>query len=364
MSGSSGPGGQVPYFVTFRAKRPSARSRPVHQDARFFPFAGAGSASVERVWAVLIGAGSLVAGVLVAYAYLFLVFFISFMSGPKHSDVVFAKCLGVAVALCGVALAVVTWARAGRPIGVRIGSDRLEVWYPTFKRPLVVERAQVRLATVDDGLARTERFPIEGALPDAVFKDALDNYPAGLWDDIDPERKKDAGVIWEMPSRPVGRDDGYAHDDPERPGWASNGSHASHAPDPIRARAAFLWSGAGSSLPFLRMGAGDVPNLAIVFHDPHDAPRANWWFDLVPWHRRVPFFRGGRKVRGLLLRVAGGSAAADAFEGWGVLRNVRADDVLAEGLFVAKPLAGLRLAAYALLFLAPVLIGIITRLSR
>ena len=148
---------------------------------------------------------------------------------------------------------------------------------------------------------------------------------------------------------------GYRHDEPELAGWASAGS----APRWIRE--GYLWSGDGSSLPFLRVGPGDVPNVALLFEGRVPTPRPPWWYFLSPLSGRSPMFVGGRAVGGVLVRLRDPQAAASAFEEWGVVRRITAEDVLEKGLLVAKPLRGWRIVAYAVLFLGPVLVDLVLR---
>jgi hypothetical protein len=249
---------------------------------------------------------------------------------------------------------------------IAFDDDGLEVRYKTFARPLVVPKATIRVAMIDQApgsrRAANGRFPIAGEVPAGSFADALDNFPRAPWEDIDPERrerKPTPGVILEDYGRGPRLPSGYRHDDPSRDGWASSGGSY---PPPI-VRQGYLWSGHGSSLPFLRIGPGDVPNLAIIFHEPQRAPGPPWWFLLSPLQRWYHFY-GGRSVRGLLLRVEGAGAAENALKAWGVVRQVAAEDVVDEGILVAKPLKGKRAILYGAAFAASMLGPLIFRHLR
>jgi hypothetical protein len=350
----------VPYFAKFVPRRSTV--------LKHMPFANS-SGTGDRVMAILMILGGILGGLVVAGGLLVAGFMLSFGSSPSRGDVVFATLLGLSVALCGVVLGVLTYRYAGVRSGIAVGEDHLEISYQAFKKKVVVPRSAVRAVDIDDApthlFTANARFPIAGDLPEGVFADALDNHPAAPWDDLDPERRP---TPWEFPRRPRpngGPDagpDGYAHDDPESPGWASSGHAAVFRM--FAGREAHLWSGQGSSLPFLRCGPGDVPNLAVLFNTPQFAPRPPWWFDLLPGNSRIARFRGGREVRGFLMKMRHPSAAAGAFEPWGVVRPITADDVLAEGLLIAKPLKGVRAVVYAGLILTPMVISLVSRLLR
>jgi hypothetical protein len=281
--------------------------------------------------------------------------------------VLVASLIGGTVAICGLAVAVLAYRHAGRPAHVKIDGDRLEVAYETFKVPLVLARTSVRAVTTDDTppllFTNNKRFPIAGAIPPHAFADALDNLPAAPWEDFDPDRRgrvPSPAVIEHMGGARK-QPDGYTHDDPARDGWASAGSYRHSFGSP---REAYLWSADGSSLPFLRVGPGDVPNLAILFHEPVRTPSVPWWFELSPINTNRPLFRGGRLARGLLVRVRDAEAAASAFDRWGVVRRITADDVVEEGLLVAKPLTGMRAVAYGVVVVGSLLVDLLVRLLR
>jgi hypothetical protein len=349
----------MPYFAKFVPRRSTV--------LELMPFAEGGRTG-DRLMAIMMILGGVLGGLVVTGGLLAAGFVFSFGSSPDRWEFAFAILSGLAVTVCGVVLGVLTYRYAGVRSGIAVGDDHLEISYQTFKKKLVVPRSAVRVVDIHDGPTRplggSARFPIAGELPEGVFADALDNHPAAPWDDLDPERRP---VPWEFPRRPgrpgpdVGTD-GYAHDDPDVPGWASSGHAAVFRM--FAGREAHLWSGQGSSLPFLRCGPGDVPNVAVLFNTPQLAPRPPWWFDLLPGNARLARFRGGREVRGFLLRMRHPSAAADAFEPWGVVRPITAQDVLDEGLLIAKPLTGVRAVVYAGLIIVPMVISLVMRLAR
>jgi len=340
----------LPYFARFVP----TRAVPL------MPFVESGSGTGDRFMAVLVIAGGVLGGIVVAGVLLASSFIFSFGSSPDGTQVAVAIISGIAVAGGGIVLGVLTYRYASRASGIAVADDHLEIVYKTFKRKLVVPRSAVRLVDIHDSSspprAGNARFPIEGALPDGVFADALDNYPAQPWDDLDPRRHP---VPWDLPRR--ANPAGYSHDDPEVPGWASNG-HAGAGS--FGHREAYLWSGQGSSLPFLRCGPGDAPNVAVVFNTPQRSPRPPWWYDLLPARTRLARFRGGRDVRGFLVRMRHPEAAAETFSRWGVVRRITAEDVLEEGLLVAKPLGAARGLVYTILVVGPLLLGLVTRLLR
>ena len=350
----------MPYFAKFVPRRAAPD---------LMPFATGSNRAIERLLAVLMIVGGPVIGLGVTLAFLMLNFVFSFGDPAGGAEVAVAVGSGLFVAVSGVVLGVLAYRYAGRGSGIAVAEDHLEIAYKTFKETLVVPRSAVRVVDVHDEqarqLSRHARFPVEGPLPDGVFADALDNYPAAPWEDHDPKRRP---VPWDLP-RPSGTDtpresgtDGYAHDDPDEAGWAS--SERLRSIFSFKKRDAHLWSGQGSSLPFLRCGPGDIPNVAIVFNTPQRAPRPPWWYDLLPGATRLARFRGGREVRGFVMRMQNPAAAREAFSRWNVVRTITADDVLAEGLLIAKPLAGVRAIVYTVLVVGPIVIGLVQRLLR
>ena len=345
----------VPFFGA--SPRAAAAKRP----SAVLPLVGDETRTAERLWAVLLGFGGVVAGTAATGLLLAASFVLSFGSEPSRAELVFAFALGSAIVLWGLTLAVLTYRHASIPLSLTVSSEQVEIRYRTFSEPLVVPRVAVRAVTMDDTpvlmFTNNRRFPIAGPLPEHVFADALDNLPRLPWEDLDPSRRAggspSAGVIWEGNRPPV--TSRYRHDEPDRDAWAAKGSA------PVVQRDAHLWSADGSSLPFLRLGAADAPNIAVLFDGLHPTPRPPWWFHLSPLNRRVPSFIGGRAVRGVLLRLRDPAAAAAAFAGWNVFRPITAGDVLEHGLLVAKPLRGWRIAAYAVMFLGPILIDLILR---
>lgn len=321
---------------------------------------------MRRVGAVLLAIGSVVAGVAVVGVILFMALIFEFGSPPDGTDLAVAVALGAPIALGGIIIAIIEYRRAGTRSGVTIGSDRLTIAYPAFSRALVVPRALIRAIAIEEtgtrSLAR-ERFAVAGDLPADVFVDALD-VPSAGFGDLDTARRDridpTPAVIWERPDRRAyGMDD--AHDDPDRAGWASGGSAPPPPPPP---RDAFLFSRQGHSLPFLRSDMLDVPNVAIVFREPIRLPRASWWFGFGPRSARSAFYRGGRETRGVLLNVGDPTGARMALESWDVVRPITAEDVIEQGLLLAKPLVGWRALAYALLIGGPALLSLIIRWLR
>ena len=315
---------------------------------------------------MLYGVGALVCGFAATGLLLLASFMFSFGDPPDASEVLVAVLLGGVIAVGGVVVAVLSFRRASRPTGLTIHEDRLEIAYLTFKQPLVVPRPSVRAVAIDDApflpFTNNERFPVEGGLPEHVFADALDNWPAAPWDDFGSVGHPDTDPLSPVPGVIVERPaEGYAHDDPRRAGWAAGRRIESAVGF---GRPAFLWSAHGSSLPFLRNGAGDVPNVAVLFHEAIRSPRPPWWLDLSPAVSRCALFRGGRPIRGLMLRVRHSVEVHDAFGPWEVLRPITAEDVVGEGLRVPKPLAGWRALAYTAIFLATVAVDVVFRLMR
>jgi hypothetical protein len=328
--------------------------------------ADGGSRTAERIMAILMAFGAILAGVAVAGAFLFLGFVLSFGS-VDSGDVTFAIVIGSIVAVVVLVLAGLTYSQAGRPQQIILGGDALEISYASFGHPMRIARALVRVVALDDKPMRpfrnNPRFPIAGTLPDDVYADALDNVSVPPWEDLDPERFKKRRIPigpWQRLSRRTQK--GYTHDDPAQEGWASGG--ASDQPLPQLPKDSYLWSSAGSSLPFLRISASDVPNLALVFHETLCTPRPHWWWHVLPLNNSRPSFRGGRAVRGMLLRVKDPAATEAAFARWGVVRPITAEDVLDEGLLVAKPLTGARSIAYAGIMVASIVMQLIFRHLR
>jgi hypothetical protein len=354
----------VPYFARFvPARRPGA-------PAELLPFVANGSRGLERVIAVLMIVCGPLVGLAVAVAFILFCFVTSFGDPPDGAEIAVAVGSGLLVAAGVTVVGVLAYRYGRRPSGIAVAEDHLEIVYKTFEEKLVVPRSAVRVVDIHGGSAYSlsggARFPVDGPLPEGAFADALDNYPAAPWDDIDPGSRP---VPWDFARTPgaggyghaPGADE-YAHDDPAAPGWASGAR--------LRRILAFkrgdahLWSRQGSSLPFLRCGPGDIPNVAIVFNTPQRAPRPPWWYDLLPGAMRVAQFRGGREVRGFVMRMRSLAAAREAFSPWDVVRPVTAGDVLDEGILIAKPLAGKRAIVYTVLVVGPMVFGLIQRLLR
>ncbi len=351
---------EVPYFGGPVA-RPSADP--------FLPFADREVVWAQRVMAVLLGIGSILAGFAAVGAVYVISFVFGFMSSPSRTEVAVGAAFGVAIAGAGVAIAVAAWRAAGRRSGLTVHSAGLQILYRSFARPMVIPRSAVRVVSFEDGrkhLRGRERFPVSGDLPDDVFVDALENPSAGPLDDLDTTRRGRIdpwpGVIWERPER-TSHGPAYTHDDPDAAGWASRGARA-----PILGRwsdSAFLFNKSGSSLPFLRADALDVPNVAVVFNEPLRLPRSAWWYGLLPsLSRAAAFYPAGRSTRGVLMHVQDPDAAGRALASWGVVRDITADDVIEQGLLLAKPLMGWRAGVYALLIGGPILLNLIIRWLR
>lgn len=353
---------------------PNAERHPLPFAVGSLPLAGEGALKADRVMAILLGFAALLAGPLAFVALIFLGYIASFGSTV---DPLVPAIVGACVTAIGLTLAVLTYKAAARPAEIIVGGNALQISFPTFSRPLVVPREMVRAVAIDDKPMRpfqnNKRFEIAGPLPGHIYADQLDNKGRPPWEDFDPERHKPrttVPAVWDAlgagstkpapePNPPPRAERGYTHDDPTSDGWASAGAEAlpglPKGPD-------YLWSAHGSSLPFAGVAPGDVPNLAILFHEPQQTSKPPWWYDLSPLTGRCAWrFRGGRPVRGILLKVRSSVAADAAFTPWGVLRQITAQDVLDEGLIVAKPLKGLRALAYAVIFIVPLVIDFILR---
>lgn len=354
-------GSEVPYFGRYAAPRPEVPARA----ETFFPFADHGARTAQRIMAVLIAVGSVLGGAALAGLMLVVSFVLSFGSPADGTDVLVAALLGGALAVGGVVSGILAYRQALRQSGMAVHDDGLAIRYPSFRRPMMVPRAAVRAVAFDDaGRLARERFPVAGDLPDDVFVDALDHPSAGPLEDLETARRgrtdPSPGVIWERPDLGA-RGSGYAHDNPDHAGWASAGAMP---PMAVPQRSAFLFGRHGSSLPFLRSGALDMPNVAVLFHDRIRTPRPSLWFDLSPIMSRLALFRGGRPTRGVLLHVTDPGAVAAAMAPWGIVREITAEDVTQEGLLLAKPLVGWRAAAYAAIVVGPVLLNLLLRALR
>src|SRR5262245_12582823 len=111
----------VPYFGP-----PTQAAAPTHATT-FVGFADGGVRTAERVLAVLIGVGAILAGILVTWAILFLSFVLSWLSTPGTGDRTFAISSGAAVAGIGILLAIATFVHAGRKTGITVEGDALEI---------------------------------------------------------------------------------------------------------------------------------------------------------------------------------------------------------------------------------------------
>jgi hypothetical protein len=187
--------------------------------------------------------------------------------------------------------------------------DNVLVRYPGFCTPLVIPREAVRVVAIDDEPSKrfqpNRRFPIQGTLPAESFADALDLNESPPWGPNTGPRPR----TFPLPPSPEVPSQGYLY-----------------GPD-------------GSSLPFLKLNPEDVPNVALLFHEPLRTPRAPLGLGLTG---ATVVLAGRRNVHGFLLRAAPAVAAATAFGAWGVVRPITAQDVVEEGLLVPKPLRGVR----------------------
>jgi hypothetical protein len=214
------------------------------------------------------------------------------------------------------------------------------VTYPGFNRPFEVPRALVRVVAIDETPPKmfhnNVRFPVAGTLPEDAYADALDEYRRPPWEPREaPQPYGTTGPTVPADPWPRGRDG-------EKPGAAP----------------AYLFGHGGTALHVLRVNAEDVPNVAVIFHEPMRTPRAPLGFQLSA---RCGFFFGGRTIRGFMARVQDPALAEAAFGAWGVVRQVTATDVLDEGLRVPKPLRGWRVAAYAALLVIPLILRFVFR---
>ncbi|MGH2829136.1 MAG: hypothetical protein ACRDJM_01500 [Actinomycetota bacterium] len=331
-----------------------------------------------RVAAVMMGLGAIAAGLLV-FAFFWVVELALSIWGSKMTawPVIF----GATVAGGGVALAIaygVIESRRPEP-HVKLGDGTLSIALPEFRRRLIVPRALLRVASIDDTPVRmfhnNQRFPIMGELPEAIFADALDRGPHP-WDpgepipriprdpaiaphepapasaSVPPDRGAEV-MPWEVSPRPP-----PAEPSEEEPGWANAGARV-----PERGVKGYLFNAHGSALPVFTYNPTDIPNLALLFNAPVRirsgiAARLPW----LSRNSRMPF-RGtmASHARGLLVKATNTQEARSAFERWGVLREITADDVLDSALRPPKPIKGLRAVAYAAAMLGPLILKIILR---
>jgi hypothetical protein len=289
------------------------------------PLASGSGRTLQRTMAVLVALAGICAAFLVP---LLLHIFTLFLWSSSDSDRAFFIGLGVFIAFCGVAAGVLMWLPWHHRPQLTFDDESFSLRYPGFAKPFVVPRALVRLVAVDDRkvvlFQRNDRFPVHGELPEVAFADALDRYPAMPWEPPAPDSR--------APTFPF-------------PGMGKPASQ-------------HLFSADGSALPVLRVNPGDVPNIAIVLDESVRTPRPP--FGLV-LGCRAPVFAGGRRVRGMLLRVSSAERAAAAFGRWDVVRDVTAQDVIEEDLRLPKPLAGWRAAVYGVVLFLPVVLKIIFR---
>lgn len=283
--------------------------------------------SMQLVMSVMIVIVGILAGL--AVPFLLQLFLIIGFWGYGDSDRTFLIGLGVFIASCGIFMGIVSWLPWRRRPALRFDDDSVSIRYPGFARPLEVPRALVRVVAIDDRpvvlFQRNDRFPVLGEVPEAAFVDALDRHPSNPWDPPAPDSR--------------------------RPGFP--------IPSPLsRPKTQHLFSADGSALPLFRVNAEDIPNLAIILDESVRTPRAPLGIFVGC---RAPVIAGGRRIRGMLLRVAEPARAAEAFGRWSVVRDVTAQDVLEERLLLPKPLKGLRAAIYSAVLLLPLVLRILVR---
>lgn len=317
------------YFVRIEAIRPAAPSVPpaapmpppvAVEEIAFADGSGRGRRITQ---VVLIAFGGIAAGMAFVLAAFLLQLLFLFLSEPfTRNEWMVIYAIGGAFALGGIVLAVVVYRLTNTPASLTIAPDRLLVRYPAFRSAFMVPRDAVRVISIDARPAlvfqNNKRFPVRGPVPGEAFKDALDNFPKMPWAPFDDAL-------------------------PIVPGMT--GEHDPH-----------LFSADGTSLPVLRMNAEDVPNIAVIFDHPVQLPRRNPAVGFGPCSL---MYLGPRRVRGLMMRVSNTMAAEMLLEPWGVVREITADDVLTERLFLPKPLRGWRILVFAGLLLAMVVMRIV-----
>jgi hypothetical protein len=279
-----------------------------------------------RTMGVLTIVGGLVGGFAATFLFMILSAVFSMWGSSSSGDFAFAIGVGVFVAICGLTggiLRIVPWSKPSR---ITVAGDVMVLYYVGFRRPWSVSRAAIRVVAVDETPVQffhnNKRFPVRGDLPPEAFADALDRYPVPPWDPDD-----------RPPMFP--------------PGFSGDGKDE-----------AYLFSGDGVSLPVMKMNPEDVPNVAVILHEPMRTPQHPWGF-LPPF-----VFAGRRTVKGFMVRVREPGRARALFGSWNVVRDVTADDVLDEDLRVAKPLRGWRIPVYATIVLMPLLLRILFRIAH
>ena len=120
-----------------------------------------------------------------------------------------------------------------------------------------------------------------------------------------------------------------------------------------------VFSGDGTALPVFRTNPEDIPNVAVIFHEPLRLPKIHPAIHVGPCASVL--YAGRRTVRGMLLRVADAATAEALVAHWGVTRQVTVEDVLAEGLFLPKPLRGWRIWAFGALMIGMLILKVFLR---
>ncbi len=302
-------------------------------------------ASVGIALAGLVGAVAITGGLLLLQAI--------FSLWGGDVDVVVPSILGGVILVGGVVLAVLVYRANAEEPRLEITADELVIHHPAWRHAFRVARAQVRLVTVDDRPG-TDRFPVEGDVPEGATTDLLDVLTGGVHEVKVPRDPVQLGA--RAPAQ-------TEHD----PGWVlGDGADRSIMSRPMTQRR--LSTAHGAALPMLRLNPGDVPNVAVLFTEELRQPPGAWFGVGGPraifGRRGLPDLnavRGGAPARGLLGRVADPAGASAAFGAWDVVRVATADDILDLELRVPRPLRGWRLAAAAALILVPVVLDVLTR---
>ncbi|MFN2641244.1 MAG: hypothetical protein ABR548_05020 [Actinomycetota bacterium] len=285
---------------------------------------GSGTAG-RRIMAVLMIIGSVIAGFATWFAVMFFSAILN-MWGSAKPDTAVALAMGLIVGCGGVAWGVLTYLPWTKTAGAGVADGVLQLSYVGFRKPLLVDRSLIRVVAVDDGLQNSshkhKRFPVTGELPPYAFVDALDTFPS-------------------PPMQPPG----------DHPAFPIPSSFSEHEEQ-------YLFSPYGVSLPVLRMNPEDVPNVAIIFTQSVKTPGMP--LGLLPSF----VYRGGRRVKGVMLRSLDARRLAELLGPWNVVRDVTAADVLAEDLRVGRPLRGWRMWVYAAILFMPLVFRLVSRLHH
>lgn len=348
------------YFVKVRsaaATGPVAPHAPGITVGDFIPLHEGTGPGMQRVLAVLMIVGGIIGGAAVAgLLWLFLGIFSLWGSPPTAADLTIIAVIGFAIAATGTACGILILRLWGRSRGLWVMEGSASIAYPGFGAPLVIPRESVRVVAIDAQPFRpfrdNKRFRIHGRLPEGTFTDALEGFPRPPWEPPSEGPK----TPWFLPGRPPEGAVSKRYPTPDNP--------QGYVVATVE-RESWLFSAHGSSLPVLRLGPEDVPNVAVIFDHPLPTTKPTFGYSAGQIMGKTSIlFRGGRPVRGVMLRVRDPERAAAAFARWGVLRNVTADDVVEEGLRVARPLRGWRVAAYAILVFAPLVIDLVFKRLR